>query len=372
VSTTGGKSYADSFSSDDLTRPASIEASEELARYLERFRRRFSLEDVLGYFDRARELRVLAVGETIIDEYEYCESIGKSGKEPILAARYVSRDRFAGGILAVANQIAAASHEVTVSTYLGSRDSQEEFIRSSLRGNVVLKPVYLADAPTIVKRRFVEIYPLQKLFEVYVMDGHDGADLVTEEASLCNLLRNETANADVVVVADYGHGMLREAGVELLCSAAPFLAVNTQMNADNRGFNTISKYRRADFVSLSEHELRLEVRSRHRDLRTIVEEVADRVGARTMVVTRGQRGCAVVDREAGYFEVPAFTSAVVDRVGAGDAVLSIAALFAALAAPAEFIGLVSNAVGALAVGIVGNKSAVEVDLIATELGALLV
>ncbi|HUZ81511.1 MAG TPA: PfkB family carbohydrate kinase, partial [Gaiellaceae bacterium] len=91
----------------------------------------------------------------------------------------------------------------------------------------------------------------------------------------------------------------------------------------------------------------------------------------TMVVTRGQRGCAVLDREAGYFEVPAFTSTVVDRVGAGDAVLAIAALFAALEAPAAIIGLVSNAVGALAVGIVGNKSAVEVELIVAELKALL-
>ena len=131
-----GKSYADSFSSDALVRPASIEASEELARYLELFRSRFSFDDVLGYFERARALRVLALGEAIIDEYEYCESIGKSGKEPILAARYVSLDRFAGGILAVANQIGVVAQGVTVITYLGERDSHEAFIRSSLRRNV--------------------------------------------------------------------------------------------------------------------------------------------------------------------------------------------------------------------------------------------
>jgi bifunctional ADP-heptose synthase (sugar kinase/adenylyltransferase) len=371
MSATDGKSYADSFNSDALIRPAAIAPSEELARYLERFRFRFSLDDVLGYFDRARELRILAVGEAIIDEYEYCESIGKSGKEPILAARYVSRDRFAGGILAVANQIGVAAHDVTVGTYLGARDSQEEFIRSSLRDAVTLRPIYVEGAPTIVKRRFVEIYPLQKLFEIYVMDGHDSASLVEEEASLCDLLEAQIANMDAVVVADYGHGMLREKSVELLCSKARFLAVNTQMNADNRGFNTISKYRRADFVSLSEHELRLEVRSRHRDIRSVVEDVAGRIGCRTMVVTRGQRGCVVLDRDAGYFDVPAFTSTVVDRIGAGDAVLSLAALFAALDAPAEIIGLVSNAIGALAVGIVGNKGAVEVDPLVAELKALL-
>jgi bifunctional ADP-heptose synthase (sugar kinase/adenylyltransferase) len=371
MSDADGKSYADSFSSDAFTRPASIEASEELKLYLDRFRSRFSLDDVLGYFERASTLRVLAVGEAIIDEYEYCESIGKSGKEPVLVARYVSRDRFAGGILAVANQIGVAAQGVRVNTYLGSRDSHEAFIRSSLRSTVTLEPVYVAQAPTIVKRRFVEIYPLQKLFEVYVMDGHDSANLADEERELCRLMESELADVDVVVVADYGHGMLREKSVELLCAQAPFLAVNTQMNADNRGFNTISKYRRADFASVSEHELRLEVRSRHRGIRSIVEDVASRINCRTLVVTRGQRGCVVFDHEAGYLEVPAFTSTVVDRVGAGDAVLSIASLFAALGAPAEIIGLVSNAVGALAVGIVGNKSAVELDPLVSELKALL-
>ncbi|MBV8480134.1 MAG: cytidyltransferase [Actinobacteria bacterium] len=369
--TTGeDRSYADSFSSDALTRPAALEPSDELAGYLDRFRSRFSVDDVLSYFERARALRVMTVGETIVDEYEYCESIGKSGKEPILAARYVSRDRFAGGILAVANQVAVAAHDVVAVTYLGERDSHESFIRSSLHGNVRLEPVYVAGAPTIVKRRFVEIYPLQKLFELYVMDGH-GGELADEERVLCESLERGLGAVDVVVVADYGHGMLREQAVELLCAKAPFLAVNTQMNADNRGFNTISKYRRADFVSLSEHELRLEVRSRHRDVKSIVEEVASQIGCRTMVVTRGARGCVVFDRDEGYINVPAFTSAVVDRIGAGDAVLSIAALFSALGAPAEIIGLVSNAIGALAVGIVGNKSVVELDPVRTELKALL-
>jgi bifunctional ADP-heptose synthase (sugar kinase/adenylyltransferase) len=361
--------YADSFESADLFRRPRIESSPELSAYLERFRLRFDLDDVVRHVEGAGRLRVLAVGEAIIDEYEFCESIGKSGKEPILAARYVSRDRFAGGILAVANQLAVAAGSVDVLTCLGERDSQEDFIRETLRENVTLHPIYVMDAPTIVKRRFVEIYPLQKLFELYVMNGHDADD--PEQEQLCEALERLMPTVDVVVVADYGHGMLRERAAELLCARAPFLAVNTQMNADNRGFNTVSKYRRADFVSLSEHEVRLEARSRHRDLRTIVEEVAVRLGCSTVLVTRGRRGCAAWGRDVGYFEIPAFTSTVVDRVGAGDAVLSLTALLAAQQSPAELIGLVGNAVGAAAVGIVGNKSTVGVAPLLAELKELL-
>jgi bifunctional ADP-heptose synthase (sugar kinase/adenylyltransferase) len=361
--------YSDSFRPDALTRVPVVEPTAELGQYLEIFRTEFGFDDVTRYLEGAASLCALAVGEAIIDEYEYCETIGKSGKEPILAARYVSRDRFAGGVLAVANQLGVAAREVTALTYLGERDSQEDFIRSRLRSNVRLQPILLGDAPTIVKRRFVEIYPLQKLFELYVMDGHDGDS--ADESRLCDELERLLPTVDAAVVADYGHGMLREEAVEVLCAKAPFLAINTQMNADNRGFNTISKYRRADFVSVSEHELRLEARSRHRDLQAIVEEVAGRLGCASMLVTRGQRGCVAFDQDTGYVEVPAFTSAVVDRIGAGDAVLSLGALLAAQGAPARLTGLVANAVGAVAVGVVGNKSVVELEPLVAELKGVL-
>ena len=53
-----------------------------------------------GVAPRGRGTCVLVVGETIIDEYTYCEAIGKSGKEPVLASRFVGMDRFGGGVLA--------------------------------------------------------------------------------------------------------------------------------------------------------------------------------------------------------------------------------------------------------------------------------
>ena len=64
-------------------------------------------------------------------------------------------------------------------------------------------------------------------------------------------------------------------------------------------------------------------------------------------------------REEAIYTVPAFTTNVVDRVGAGDAVLAITSLFAYLNAPAELIGFVGNVVGAEAVNIMGNKQCIE-------------
>jgi bifunctional ADP-heptose synthase (sugar kinase/adenylyltransferase) len=325
-----------------------------------------SVDEVVAALEQARRLRVLVVGEAIIDDYLYCETIGKSGKEPILAARYVSREKFTGGSLAVANHVATVSDHVTVLTMLGEQDSHEDFIREHMDPKVDLRFLHVPDAPTIVKQRYVELYPLQKLFEVYVMDGDRFVD---HSDALCSALDQLVAEYDVVIVTDYGHGMIGPEAVALLCASARFLAVNTQTNADNRGFNTVSKYPRADFASISETELRLEARRRHGEIHEVMTEVASRLELQRLLVTRGGQGCICREHGGRIVESPAYVSSVVDRVGAGDAVLGIAALCASLNVSAEALVGVASAVGAQAVGIVGNRAAVDPSRISIDIRA---
>ena len=63
--------------------------------------------------------------------------------------------------------------------------------------------------------------------------------------------------------------------------------------------------------------------------------------------------------EDGFFEVPAFANRIVDRLGAGDAVLSATALCVAQNAPVEVVGFVGNAVGAQAVATVAHRKPIE-------------
>ena len=60
---------------------------EETEVYLRELRQRVTLDDVLGWLKQMEKLRVLVVGETIIDEYYSCSAIGRSAKAPILATR---------------------------------------------------------------------------------------------------------------------------------------------------------------------------------------------------------------------------------------------------------------------------------------------
>jgi len=321
--------------------------------YLEGFRRRRGLSAALKPLEEARQLKVLVVGEAIVDEYVYCAAIGKSSKEPTLVVRQLHREPFAGGILAVANHVAGLGAKVRLVSFLGERNSRLGFIQDKLRPNVRPCFLYRADSPTIVKRRYVEQYHFTKLLEVYeindaLMDERDGR-------ALRAVLERELPRHDAVIVVDYGHGMLEDKTIELICRKARYLAVNAQSNAGNIGYHTIDRYRRADLACLTENELRMEARDRRGDLRRLIPAFSRRTGFKRLIVTRGNNGCLAYDRREGFVEIPAFAGHVQDRVGAGDAFLSMAALYDRLGAPLEVTGFIGNAAGAQAVATVGHR-----------------
>ena len=213
------------------------------------------------------------------------------------------------------------------------------------------------DSPTIVKKRFVEKYLSQKMFEVYQMNDvalDDRAD-----ADLCDRLRAVLPDYDVVIVADYGHGMLTRNAINVLCQYSKFLAVNTQSNAGNHGFNMISKYPRADYVCLAQREVALETRTLHLTADEMVRHVADRLNCPKVMMTQGSAGTLFHTAPAGFHRVPAFATKVVDRVGAGDAVLCVTALAVAMGASPEVVPFIGNVVGAEAVTILGNQRSIE-------------
>jgi len=345
------------FSSSNLINRYLSNFPDEVREYLRLFRHRHGPEVFRDILDSMASMRVLVLGETILDDYHYCEALGKSSKDPVLALKYQNNDIYAGGILAVANHVAGFAGQVTVATALGERDSQEELIRSRLDPKVV--PVFFTQkgAPTIIKKRFLDGYTFNKLLEVYDMND-SGLD-PEGEAAFASWLDANLGGFDLVIVADYGHGLLSPRLVETLGRSANFLAVNTQANAGNRGFNTISKYPRADFVSLAEHELRLEVKASNGVLEPHLRALGRRLGSAYFVVTRGRKGCSVWTGDDGFVEVPAFAQRVVDRIGAGDAFLSLTAMAAKQGVAPELIGFLGNIVGSLAVEIMGNQRSVD-------------
>ncbi len=345
------------FSSSSLLNRYFSPFSQEVMKYLDQFKERFHVNDILDYFENSKKLKVLLIGEAIIDIYHYGEAIGKSGKEPILVTKYHREEVYIGGVLAIANHLSDFCGEVTCITSLGETGEYEKFVRDNLKKNVNVVFHYKKEAPTIVKRRYIEEYTSQKLFEIYEIDDCYFNDEQKQE--FANSIEKQIADHDVVIVADYGHGLLDPDSIEKIEAKAKFLAINTQANASNHGFNCVSKYKKADYVCIANRELQLNYRQKHISTEEQISKLMNEFDYKNVVVTSGVKGSFSCKQGESIYVTPAFATSVKDRVGAGDAVLAVTSLFVAQGAPSEMIGFVGNVVGSQAVNIMGNKSFIE-------------
>lgn len=341
-----------------------------LRDFLNQHRQENALERLGGLVERASKLKVLMVGDTIIDEYQYVLPQGKSPKENMIATRFQSRELFAGGVVAAANHTADFCAKVEVLSLLGEADSHEELVLQSLKPNVTFRCLTRAKQPTTRKCRFIDQSYLRKLFEVYHMDDTPLSD--EEEESFLSILRERCREVDLVIVTDFGHGLITPKVIKALTECAPFLAVNAQTNSANTGFNLITRYPRADFICIDAPEARLAVADKHIEIERLVSEILpQRIACPRLIVTNGRHGCVTFGPDELVVHIPAFTKTVVDTVGAGDAFFAVTAPLVAAGATMAEAGFIGNVAGALKVGIVGHRKSVEKGAVLKYLQTLL-
>ncbi len=326
--------------------------------YLSQLRETDFRDRALAAIDSVHDLKVLLVGDAIVDEYQYAVPMGKAAKENIIASRFERQETFAGGVFAAANHVADFCREVEVISCLGRKDPHEELIRDSMRRNVALNLIYRNDAPTTRKCRFVDPGHMRKMFEIYHFN--DAPLTGSGEREVCELIAAKAPDFDVVIVTDFGHGMITRWATNLLTEHSRFLAVNAQSNSGNLGYNLITKYRKADYICIDEPEARLAMADRFGDLGDLIAVgLRSGINCDRVIITHGQNGCVSYGRETGITKIPAFTRQVVDTVGAGDAFLAITSPVISAGADMELAGFIGNAVGAIKVGIVGHRQSVE-------------
>ena len=360
VEACGGKIfYTDeiTFSSSSLLNEHFGVFSPETKDYLQTFGKTYGYKDVIKLVKGLAGLKVLAIGDAIIDQYCYIRMLGQVGKGNSLAVKYESEEQFAGGAIAVANHLAGFADNVTLVTGLGKIETHEQFIRSKLLPNVTPAFFYIDNAQTVTKRRFVDA-DLSKLFEVYLFNEEPLLDGV--EDAVCAWLETNLEEFDVVIVPDFGNGFISKNMIGVLCRKARFLAVNTQLNSGNRGHHVINRYPRVDFASINEPELRLAAHNRLDSIEQVAESIGQTIKAKHIAVTRGTAGVMLKDRTLGITHyAPALSTKVLDRIGAGDAFLALAGLCLGGGLPAEVAAYVGSVSAALDVQIVCNREPVS-------------
>ena len=360
VQLVGGRIFftdGETFSSSALINRFFSAYPEATQTYLQAIRSRYSADRVIERLRSLSDLRVLVVGEAILDQYCYCLPMGKSPKETIVSTRYASEEHFAGGSLAIANHLAGFCREVTLVTAFGADPEHARFVESKLRPNVRLEAIITGDRPTVTKRRYLEPSFLIKMFEVQYLDDTPVPEPI--ERQVAARIEANLQGHDCVVTADFGHGLMTERLRTFVSSAGTFLALNTQSNSANLGFNPVTKYERADFVCVDEPELKLAARDRYGDLQSLASSVKQHLRAGCFLVSRGANGSFILSDRSPVVETPALAVKVVDRTGAGDALFAVTSPCVFRGFPMDMVGFIGNCVGALAVEIVCNRDPVD-------------
>ena len=332
--------------------------SDETRKYLSKIGKKYTSKQVIDSLEALKKLNVLVLGDTIIDEYHYTVPLGQSAKGHHLAVKYKSTEQFAGGVLALANHIAGFAGNVTLLTTLGEDDSFETFIRSKLQDKI--KPVFFIkkNSRTLVKRRFVDM-DLLKLFEVYLVDEDELLPPELDE-KVCAWLDSELNKFDVVIIPDFGHGFITDKMIQVLEKKSKYMAVNTQVNSGNRGYHAISRYSRADLVSLNEPELRLATHNRYDSVEILAQKVCQTINAKHVSVTRGTNGAIMLSHEKNEIHrAPVLSTKVIDRIGAGDAFLSLAGISLGAGLSSELTTFIASAAAAIDVQIVCNRDPIN-------------
>jgi sugar/nucleoside kinase (ribokinase family) len=277
-----------------------------------------SLESALALIESVKDVNALFIGETITDEYRFCLPLSKPPKESVLAVRFRGVETYEGGILA------ARRHAQTLC-------------------NTAVMTV----GNQIRKVRYIDENSNRKLFEVQHIQDKKPAKLLPADI---------LARHDVAVVHDFGHGMMSKELIAQLCAAGIYLAVGTQTNAANAGFNLITKYPRADFICIDEPEARLAAADQDSSIERIMHALC-RDRTRRMIVTHGRHGAYALDN-GRFLHQPTFSKNIVDTMGAGDAFFAVTAPMAKTGSIEDLL-LIGNAAGAVKCSILGHRDSVS-------------
>jgi rfaE bifunctional protein kinase chain/domain len=281
-----------------------------------------SIDQIKKRIDNFQDLKVLVIGETIIDQYVFCEALGKSGKEPVLVLRDLKMEQYAGGAVAIARHLSDFCGSVTLLSMLGEKREYKDYVLESLPENVKPYFIYKEGSPTIVKKRYIDYISKSKSLGVY---SFNDAKLNSENQGQLNSYLSELTGAhDLVILSDYGHGFISRSTAKAISNDPIFTSINAQINAANVGYHTMNNYQNIDCAIINETELRHEMRDRETELDLLMKELADTLRVQYLVVTQGSTGAKLyVSADDQYHQCPAFAAEVVDKIGAGDAMLAL-------------------------------------------------
>ena len=342
------------FSSSRLINRSTDFLSPGQKKIISKISKKINFKKIKQIIESFNKLKILVIGETIIDQYNFCEAVGKSGKEPMLVLKEVKRDQYLGGVLNIARNLTQFSNKITVLSMIGEKKDYLKDINKNLPKNIKTKFIYKENSPTIVKKRYVDSLSQSKVIGIYNIN--DEILNRKNEATFNKLLKKEIKKHDLVIVSDYGHGLISKNSAKLICKNSKFLALNAQVNASNIGYHTIRNYKNFNTLIINEKEIRHEIRDKASKLEILMKNLAKEKNIMNLIVTMGSSGSILYNkRNNKFYYADAYAHKTVDKIGAGDTMLSLIGPCLKSKIDSDTTLLISSLAAAQSVETIGNK-----------------
>jgi rfaE bifunctional protein kinase chain/domain/rfaE bifunctional protein nucleotidyltransferase chain/domain len=346
------------YSSSKLINNISDSYNSEQKKFVKKIIKKNNLAKITNILNSFQDIKILIIGEIIIDKYTFCETIGKAGKEPHLVLRNKYSEKYLGGAGLVANNISSFCNKVDLLSLIDAERKNFQFINKKLKKNI--KKIFFKnlDSPNITKERYIDEITGNKIIGNYILEKSE-INKKLEKKIILKLKKN-IKNYDLIVVADYNHGFVTKKIASFLSSNSKFLAINSQLNATNFGYHNFSKFHRSDLLIANENEIRHDVRDKIKKISEIVNKFKKIRKIKKILVTRGSSGCNYYEKNnKKEIHCPAFSKSVVDKVGSGDFLMSIAILCVYNKTDPQLTLLLSSIAASFAVEKMGNAESLS-------------
>jgi len=301
-------------------------------------------------------VKVIVLGDLIVDEYIDCQPIGMSQEDPTLVVSPMATKSYTGGAGIVAAHAVGLGANVEFVTIVGD-DSAREFAETQLTQYGVHHRLIIDNTrPTTVKQRFrakgKTLLRLNRYRESSISKQLQGLILADLEQKL--------ENAGVLVFSDFNYGVLPTELVEKIVIKCKALGIYTVADSQSSSqLGDILRFRGVDLVTPTEREMRVSMKDRESGLVALVEAYSNQAGVKNVFLKLGEDGMLVhsVDPRFGGFltdELPALNNLAVDVAGAGDSLLIASAMCLASGGSIWEAALIGSVAAAIQVSRIGN------------------
>lgn len=271
-------------------------------------------------------LRVLVIGDLIVDDYITCDPLGMSQEDPTIVVTPIDKKTFVGGAGIVSAHARGLGATVRFLTVAG-RDASARFAKQIL-AEYGVDATIITDStrPTTLKARFRANG--KTLLRVNDLRQHAIDHEI--QTKMLRKVRSWLADTDLILFSDFNYGCLPQPLIEAIGTAARKRGI--MMAADSQASSQladISRFRNMCVVTPTEREARLGLQDSDSGLAVIASRLRTKAKASNVIVTMGAEGVLVVgdaDGEERLDQLPAFNASPKDVAGAGDSLFTCVAM----------------------------------------------